>query len=143
MEKVIKEKQLTVVLQNTVGTLAEITGIVADKGANIENVCAYTVGDVAVIHLLTDDSDKTRRALEAEGYQVAETEVIVMQMWNRPGFLSAATTLFRQHGINIQYVYGTSSLMGDKMSIVFSAEDNDKAAAIFDMMVLEEAEATA
>ena len=142
MEKVTKEKQLTVVLQNTMGTLAKITGIVADKGANIENVCAYAVGDVAVVHLLTDDSWKTRAALEREGYQVVETEVIVMQMWNRPGSLSAVARKFRQHGINVHYVYGTSSQGGEKMSIVFSAEDNDKATEIFDAMVLEEAEIT-
>ena len=42
MEKVTKEKQLTVVMQNAMGALATVTGIVADKGANIENVCAYS-----------------------------------------------------------------------------------------------------
>jgi len=132
-----KEKQLTVVVHNTAGTLADVTGVVADKGANIENVCAY-----AVVHLLTDDNEKTRAALEKEGYRVVETEVIVVQMWNRPGSLSAVATKFRQHGINIQYVYGTSSLAGEKMTFVFSSEDNDKAAEVFDSMVIEEAQKT-
>ena len=142
MEKVTKEKQLTVVMQNTVGTLAEVTGVVAEKGVNIDNVCAYTVGDVAVVHLLTDDNEKTRAALEKEGYRVLETEVILVQVWNRPGSLSAVATKFRQHAINVQYVYGTSSLAGEKMTIVFSSEDNDKAAEVFDSMVIEEAQKT-
>ena len=138
MEKVRKVKQLTVILQNTVGALAEVTGVVADKGANIENVCAYTVGNVGLVHLLTDDNDKTRAALEKEGYRVVEGEVILVQVWNRPGSLSALATKFRQHKINIQYVYGTSSLGGEKMTIVFASEDNDKAAEVFDAMVLAE-----
>jgi len=143
MEKVTKEKQLTVVMQNTVGTLAEITGVVADNGVNIENVCAYTAGDVAVFHLLTNDNEKAKDALEKKGYQVVETEAIVVQMWNRPGSLSAVATKFRQHAINLQYVYGTSSLAGEKMTIVFSSDDNGKAAEVFDSMVIEEAEETA
>jgi len=142
MEKVTKEKQLTVVMQNTMGTLAEVTGVVADKGVNIENVCAYTVGDVAVVHLLTNDNEKAKTALEKEGYRVAETEVILVHVWNRPGSLSAVATKFRQHAINIQYVYGTSSLAGEKMTIVFSSGDNDKAAEVFDSMVIEEAQKT-
>jgi hypothetical protein len=142
MEKVTKEKQLTVVIQNTVGTLAEVTSVVADKGLNIENVCAYTAGDVAVFHIMTNDNEKARKALEKEGYRVVETEAIVVQLWNRPGSLSAVATKFRQHAINLQYVYGTSSLAGEKMTIVFSSENNDKAMEVFDSMVIEEADKT-
>lgn len=142
METVTKEKQLTVIMQNKMGTLAEITGVVADQGVNIENVCAYTVGDVAVVHLLTDNNATARTALEKEGCRVVETEVILVHVWNRPGALSAVTSKFRQHAINVQYVYGTSSMAGEKMTIVFSSEDNDKAADVFDSMVIEEAEKT-
>jgi hypothetical protein len=139
MEKVIKEKQLTVITQNEVGKLAEVTGAVADNGVNIENVCAYTSGDVAVFHLLTNDNEKARNALEEKGYGVVETEVIVLHLWNRPGSLSAVATKFRQHAIDLQYVYGTNSLAGEKMTVVFSAKDNDKAMEVFDSMVIEDA----
>lgn len=128
--------------QNAPGRLAEATGLVADKGVNIENICAYTVGDVAAFHLLTGDNERARKALEAEGYRVVETDVSVVQMRNRPGLLSAVATKFRQPAINLQYVYGTSCLAGEKMTIVFSAEDNDRAAEVFDAMVIAEAEDT-
>ena len=140
MEKVTKEKQLTIATQNEAGTLAEVTGVVADNRVNIENVCAYTAGDVAVFHLLTNDNEKAKEALETKGYKVTETEVIVVHVWNRPGSLSAVATKFRQHAIDLQYVYGTSSPAGEKMTIIFSSEDNDKAAEVFDSMVIEEAE---
>jgi hypothetical protein len=142
MEKVTKEKQLTVIMQNKTGTLAEVTGLMADKGVNVENICAYTVGEVAVVHLLTNNNDNARTALEKEGYRVVESEVILVHVWNRPGSLSAVAAKFRQHAIDVQYVYGTSSLAGEKMTIVFSSEDNDKAAEVFDAMVIEEAEKT-
>jgi len=142
MEKVTKRKQLTVVIQNTVGTLADVADVAADKGVNIENVCAYTAGDMAIFHLLTNDNEKARKALEKAGYQVVETDSIVVQMWNRPGSLSVVAKKFQQHAINLQYVYGTSSLGGEKMTMVFSSEDNDKAQEVFDSLVIEEAEKT-
>jgi hypothetical protein len=142
MEKVITEKQLTVVTRNVPGTLATVTGVVADQGVNIENVCAFAVGEEAIFHLLTNDSEQARAALEQNGYQVTETEVILMQLWNRPGFLSAVAMQFRKHALNLQYVYGTSSPDGEKMTIVFSSDNNKAASEIFDAMVLEEAEQT-
>jgi hypothetical protein len=142
MEKVTKEKQITIVTPNEAGTLAEVTGVVADNGVNIENVCAYAAGDIAIFHLLTSDNEKAKDALEKKGYRVVETEAIVIHVWNRPGSLSAVATKFRQHAIDLQYVYGTSSSAGEKMTIVFSSEDNEKAAEVFDSMVLEEAEET-
>jgi len=51
-------------------------------------------------------------------------------------------TKFRQHALNLQYVYGTSTPAGEKMTMVFAAADNEAAAAIFDEMVLEEAKQT-
>jgi hypothetical protein len=136
MEKVMREKQLTVVTQNALGTLAEVTSVVANIGVNIENVCAYAAGDV------TDNNETARSALEEKGYRVMETEAIVLQMWNRPGSLSAVARKFRQHGIDLQYVYGTSSLGGEKMTMVFSSEDNAKAAEVFDSIVVEEGQST-
>jgi hypothetical protein len=142
MEKVMREKQLTVVTQNALGTLAEVTSVVANIGVNIENVCAYAAGDVAIFHFLTDNNETARSALEEKGYRVMETEAIVLQMWNRPGSLSAVARKFRQHGIDLQYVYGTSSLGGEKMTMVFSSEDNAKAAEVFDSIVVEEGQST-
>jgi hypothetical protein len=139
MEKVMKVGQVTVVTLNEVGTLAEVTGVVADEGVNIENVCAYAAGDLAIFHFLTDDNDRARRALEEAGYRVAETEVILLHLWNRAGSLSAVAKKFRQHAISLLYVYGTNSMLGEKMTMVVSSENNDKAMEIFDSMVLEEA----
>lgn len=48
MEKVTKERQITVVADNKPGILAEVTGLIADQNVNIENFCAYANGDKVV-----------------------------------------------------------------------------------------------
>jgi hypothetical protein len=143
MEKVMKKVQLKIVAKNSYGLLAEVTGLVADKGVNIEDLCAYSNGNEATIYVLTNNNSKAREALEEKGFNIEETEVIILRLWNRPGSLSSVATKFRQHGINLNYVYGTNSLGGERMTFVFSAEDNVRAAEVFDEMVIEEAYVTA
>jgi hypothetical protein len=139
MEKVMKATELTVTAENTPGILAEVTHLIADGGVNIENICAYKTDQKAILSLLTNDNEKAKKILEGKGYQTDERQVIVLILWNRPGALSAATTKFRENGINLHSVYGTSSADGVKTNIVFCADDNDKATEIFDSMVIQEA----
>jgi hypothetical protein len=140
MEQVTKEKQLKVVTDNKVGRLAEVTALVAEKGVNIDNICAYSCGKEAVMYLLTNDNAKARKALDGKGFKIDEDEVILLRVWNRPGSLAAVTARLKKHGVNLDTVYGTSTESGERMTIVFSCEDNDKAVEVFSSMLLEDGE---
>jgi hypothetical protein len=138
MEKVTTEKQIKVTVDNKLGMLAEVAGLIADKGVNIENFCAYVNGEKKVICLLTSDNEKAKNALQGKGYQIEETEVILMRLWNRSGSLASVTSKLKPHGINLENVYGTSSEGGERMTVVFSSDDNEKAAEVFTNMVIED-----
>lgn len=138
MEKVTKGRDLKVCAENRVGILADVTDLIAENGINIENICAYGVGAEAVFYMMTSDNEKSRRILEENGYSVQEREVIVLELWNRPGVLSDVAIRFKKNGIHLQTVYGTSSPGGGKTSIIFSCDDIENASDIFDAMVLED-----
>jgi hypothetical protein len=138
MEKVTKKKELKIVAGYAPGILAEVTSLIAEKGVNIENICAYVADEKAIFYLLTDDNEKVRKTLEGRGFLIEEREVIVLGLWNRPGALSAVASQFRQKGIRLHNVYGTSTPGGERTTIVFLSEDNDAASAVFDLMVTEE-----
>lgn len=136
MEKVLKKTELLIHTENKVGVLDEITSLIAESGANIENICAYTMGAKADFFLLTDDNAKVKKVLAGRGYTIEEREVIVVGLWNRPGALSHAAKLFKEKGINLQTVYGTSSPKGERTTIIFCADDNQKASEVFDSLVV-------
>jgi hypothetical protein len=46
--------------------------------------------------------------------------------------------MFKENGINLRTVYGTTSPGGERTTIVFCSDDNEKASETFDTMVLEE-----
>jgi hypothetical protein len=138
MEKVTKEKQIVVTADNKLGMLAEVTGLIADQHVNIENFCAYANGDKVVFGFLTSDNEKAKNALQAKGYRVEETEVILLRLWNRSGSLASVTSKLKPHGIHLDHVFGTSSQGGERMTLVFSSDDNEKAAEVFTTMVIED-----
>lgn len=138
MEKVKKGVELIVTTENRTGITADVTDLIAEHGVNIENICLYTVGDRAYFHILSDNNGQARKALEGRGFSIEEREVIVLELWNRPGMLSKAAIRFKQEGIDLFTLYGTTSPGGERTTIVFKAEDNGKAAEIFDALVLED-----
>jgi hypothetical protein len=138
MEKVRKARELVVMTENKTGITADVTDLIAKNGVNIEDICLYTVGDRAFFHLLSNNNAGVRKALEGRGYPIEEREVIVLELWNRPGMLSKAAIRFKQEGISLKSMYGTTSPGGERTTIVFSAEDNEKAAETFDALVLED-----
>jgi hypothetical protein len=137
MEKVMKKSELKVVTKNTVGILAEVTSLISENGVNIENICAYTTGDEAIFNLLTTDNEKIKKVMTGKGYQIEEREVIVLELWNRPGALSEAAMQFKKKGIQLQNVYGTSSPQGERTTMIFLSEDNEKASEMFDAMAVQ------
>ena len=140
MEKVTKERELKVITENRIGILAEITGLIAEKGVNIEKFYACVADEKAIFYLITNNNEKAKNALEGKGYQIEEKEVIVLLLWNRPGALSEVATRFREKGINLQFVYGTSSPDGVSTTVVFSSDDDSKALEACESMILKEAE---
>jgi hypothetical protein len=75
--------------------------------------------------------------------QVEEKEVILLRLWNRPGSLASVATKLRHHGVNLEHLYGTNSRGGERMTVIFSSDDNAKAAEVFTTEVIDEAGGTA
>jgi hypothetical protein len=137
MEKVTSGRDLKVTTVNEVGILAKVTDLIAAGGINIDYFCAHEVEDRAVFYFMASDHAAAKRVLESNGYTVEERGVIVLELWNRPGILSQIAHRFRQEDIHLRTVYGASSPGGERTTVVFCAEDNEKASEIFDAMVLE------
>ena len=87
--------------------------------------------DYALIRLLVDQTDRAVDILSREGYVFDIMPVIAIEIDNVPGTLAKMAKKFGEEGININYVYG-SALPGEEKSLfIFSPEDIDLAAQIF------------
>ncbi len=130
MERVRKAKEVRVVTGNKVGMLAEITKQIFRAGVNIEDICAYARGEEASFYLITSDNEKVKSTLSRKGYQIEERDVVILSLENRPGALSEVAEELKKAGINLKYIYATTSEKAEKTTIVLSSNNDDKAVEV-------------
>jgi len=118
-------KDLTVVLQDRPGTLANMGEALGRAGINIDGICGVHCQDETALHILVEDVDGARRALEASGIEVSdEREVLIMEVEDRPGVVGDVARSIANAGVNIELVY-----LATNTRLVIGADDLDQARA--------------
>ena len=100
-------KDLSILLDNRPGALAEMGEALGRAGVSIEGGGAWVVGGNGAAHFLFTDGDAARKALEAAGITVvAEREVVVQRLKQAvPGQLGQLTRRMADAGVNIEVLY--------------------------------------
>ena len=119
-------KDLTVILEDRPGRLADLGEATGKAGINIEGVCATTQEGQGAIHILVEDEAATRTALGEAGIEVgAERDVIVADVEDRPGAMGEVARRIGNAGVNIELIYTTFG----EVRLVVGVDDMDKARA--------------
>ncbi len=114
---------ITVLIDDLPGALAQVGETLGKSGINIEGYSSSTVGIKTQLHVLVQDAEAARSALEASGIPVLqEREVLTVDMDDSPGELGKVARLIADAGVNIDMVY-----MGTDSRLVVAAYDLDKA----------------
>jgi hypothetical protein len=119
-------KDLTVILEDRPGRLADLGEATARAGINIDGVCATTQEGRGVIHILVEDAAATRAALSDAGIEVGgERDVLVVDVEDRPGTMGEVARRLASAGVNIELAYTTFGAV----RLVLGVDDVDKARA--------------
>lgn len=113
-------RDLTVVLQNQPGTLADAAQALGRAGVNIEGACGFPAGSEGILHVLVEDAAGARRALEAAGLEVRDDRevVILNRLPDEPGTLGEALRRIADANVNVDLLYN-----GQDGSVVLSGGD--------------------
>ena len=99
------EKQLSIFVENRPGGMAKICGTLAEAGINILALSVHDTVDHAIIRLLADRPVKALLILEQLGLYILESDVVVIEVDNRPGVLADVARKLARADINIEYAY--------------------------------------
>jgi len=114
---------ITVIIDDLPGTLAEVGEILGDAGINIDGYCSFPSGGKSYLHILVEDVDTARRIFLDKGIEVIqEREVLTVDMEDSPGTLGKVARRIADAGVNIDMVY-----MGTNSRLVVAAFDLDRA----------------
>jgi hypothetical protein len=107
---------LTVNLEDRPGQLAALGEALGGAGINIGGVAGVQAGGQGVIHVVVEDAEAARSALQAAGFSPGEArEVLVVECADRPGELGSVARKVADAGVNITLAYlatGTRLVLG-------------------------------
>jgi len=111
-------RQISVFVQNTSGRLAEVTALLAANNLNLRAISIADTADFGILRMIVDQPDQTLAILKTAGITAKETEVIGVEVEDNPGELARVTELFKDSGINIEYLYASLERCSDRAIIV-------------------------
>ncbi len=130
LKKAALTKQISVTVENKIGVLDIMAGYLADRGINIEALVGYEMqgSNQAQIMLVVDDARRASDAIKERGFgHVEASDVIMVELDNKPGALKTVTGLLVHKGINVKYLYATTSHEGCPVKVIISTSDNEAA----------------
>ncbi len=127
MQNILTQTQFSVFLVNKPGVLAQVTGALAKAKVNIVAMTLVDSQEHGVLRLVAEDAKAARECLTQLNLPMTETEVLRLEMSNRPGALADIATLLGENHININYAYCTSGAPGGHTTGIFKVADPKKA----------------
>ncbi len=97
--------QITIVVNDSVGVLADISYLLGKAKINIDSLTATSLSGKAIIVFFVKDCDKARKILASNGYETLESEILVLRLKDAPGQLSQMTMLLKKENVNIINLY--------------------------------------
>lgn len=122
-------EQISVFVENKSGRLAEVTGILEDAAVNIRALSLADTSDFGILRLIVNDCDKAMAALRKHEFTVIRTEVIAVEVPDRPGGLASILRLLDSEKINVEYMYAFVDRCDDNAVIIFRFDETNKAIA--------------
>ena len=116
-------KQISIFMENTTGRLADVTALLAKSGINLRAISIADTADFGILRMVADRPDAAVALLKAAGFAARETDVIAVEVPDQPGALATIMALFRDEGVNIEYLYASLEHSADQAVIVLKVDD--------------------
>lgn len=125
----MKLNQLSVFLENRPGALTAPCRALAAAGVNLVTLSVADTREFGILRLIVRDWAQAKQILEASGCVVRVTEVLAVEVADRPGGLADLLDVFERAGLNVEYMYAFSVKQGDRGLLVFRFAQPDAAVA--------------
>ena len=120
-------EQISIFIENKFGRLAEVTRILGDAGVNIRTLSLADTSDFGILRLIVNDTEKAKTVLKDKGFTVSKTEVVAVEIPDRPGGLADILQALDSDGINVEYMYAFVERCGENAVMIFRFDETQKA----------------
>lgn len=109
--------QLSIFVRNSPGQLMKVTGLLAENKIQIRALTVAETADYGILRIIVNDPDACFDVLQKNNILVGKTQVLAVEMVDKPGSLHSIATILGEGQINIEYLYAFAST-GEKAVLV-------------------------
>jgi hypothetical protein len=125
----MKVRQLSLFLENRPGQLRVPCKALGDAGIDILTMSLADTQQFGILRLVVKDWERAKKVLEQAGCVVNVTEVLAVDVPDRPGGLATVLESFEKSGMSIEYMYAfTARERGKYATLMVRLEDPDAGA---------------
>jgi len=128
----MRAEQISVFLENKAGRLAEVTAILSEAEVNIRALALADTSDFGVLRLIVDNNAKAVEALKNRGFTVGRTDVLAVEVEDKPGGLHRILDMLHKAQINVEYMYAFVQHSGENAVMIFRIDNIDEAVRVLE-----------
>jgi hypothetical protein len=123
----MKIHQLSVFVENSPGHLRAPCQVLADAGISLATLSLADTKQYGILRLIVRDWQRAKALLDAAGFVTNVTEVLAIEVSDRPGGLADVLGVIEQAAINVEYMYAFTEKRDAKAVLIFRFENADAA----------------
>jgi hypothetical protein len=126
----MKIKQISIFLENRKGRLLDVCSLLGKHNINIRALNVAETESFGILRIVVNNSDDAVKRLTEAGFTANITDVVAVEVPDKPGGLAGILKVLNDEDINVEYMYGFVEKATDKALMVFRFDNPDKAAAV-------------
>lgn len=123
-------KQISVFLENKPGKLSQVTDILEKNNIDIKAISIADTTEFGILRMIVDKPKEAVEAIKAEKFPVSTTDVLAVEVTDKPGGLNRALQILNDAGISVEYLYSFIKRNGERALILFRVEEPDRAVEV-------------
>lgn len=110
-------QQLSVFVENRIGSISKVTHAISENGVNLRAISAFDTPDYCVLRIVVDQPELAKNILTEKGFAVKITDVLAVELQDKPGELDRVLELLAEYELSINYIY-SCVLRGEKSPLM-------------------------
>jgi len=123
----MKIHQLSLFLENRPGQMVEPCRLLAGAEIDIRTLSLADTRQFGILRLIVGDWQNAAALLQNAGYVVNVTEVVAVEVADRPGGLAELMAVFEDSAVNIEYMYAFPFGRNGRAVLIFRFDKPDAA----------------
>jgi len=119
-------KEFKVFVMDRPGELARVTDVLSNAAVNIRAIASEAKHESSFLRIVTNDVATTEKALRTAGMKYEMSEIMTLDLVDRPGELAKIAKRLSRAGINVHSLYLLGSKNG-RTEIAMVVDDLPKA----------------